>query len=163
MNENDKNSGETPAELQEFIRRYREIQRENRRLKEEKKELQAKIAEYFGKQNGTEAIDLGDERVKVRCRRKMRVEYDEDVLRKRLRERYRSILSPDIKKIKSALPSLRSFMEPVLDEIGSPDPEKVKHAVQSGLVEKEEFAGAFRKEVKNQVAVMQVKSSREMQ
>jgi len=90
-----------------------------------------------------------------------KVEYDEDMLRSRLGDRYESILEPDLRKLKAALPSLGKEMEPLLDQIGSPSPDKVKKAVDSGLVDSSEFKGAFVKSTKEYVSVAAIRPNEE--
>jgi hypothetical protein len=51
------------------------------------------------------------------------------------------------------LDNLESTFSPVLSLIGSPSPEKVRLAIENGIVNKESFTGAFKKTVKRFVAV----------
>jgi hypothetical protein len=74
-------------------------------------------------------------------------------LHDRLGDRYPAILAPDLRKIRLHLDKLESLFTPILGLIGSPVPEKVRVAIENGTVNKESFAGAFKKTVKRFVAV----------
>ncbi len=148
---------ETPEltpEIEKTLKRYIDIQAEQARLQEEKAQLQEKLKAFLAPTGATQwQVALADERLKVIYREKTDVEYDEDVLRERLGDRYRMILSPDVRKIKAALGGLRDALDPYLPQIGSPDSEKVREAVQSGVVTTDEFRGAFVKHQHRTVAV----------
>jgi hypothetical protein len=58
-----------------------------------------------------------------------------------------------LRKIRLNLEKLESLFSPVLSLIGSPSPDKVRLAIENGIVNKESFAGAFKKTVKRFVAV----------
>jgi len=91
--------------------------------------------------------------LKIRARETTEVEYDEILLRARLGDRYHAILTPDIAKIKRELPHLNSALEPFLPSIGSPSPDKVRAAIASGIMKKEEFDGAFTKSTRRVFSV----------
>lgn len=80
--------------------------------------------------------------------------YGEDALHERLGERYRMLLAPDLRKLRAHVDELGQQLTPaMMDKVGSPAPEKVKAAIESGVVRLEEFKGAFRKEETVSVAV----------
>jgi len=146
---------ELTPEIEATLKRYRAVQEEQKRLGEEKQELKQKILDHISTRSNMQwLVDVGGERLKIVSRPESVVKYDEDVLRQRLGNRYRAILSPDMKKIKAELPKATQLLDPIIEEIGSPDAEKVKKAFQDGVVAKEEFAGAFEKERRNRFAVM---------
>ena len=97
--------------------------------------------------------------VKVRYARETVVEYDEPVLRERLGERYVHVVRPDPRKIRSHLAELEPLLAPALARIGTPDRDRVRAAVERGLVRTEEFAGAFRKQTRTRLAVMRAQPS----
>jgi hypothetical protein len=149
---------EMTPEIEEALKRYIDIQAEQTRLQEEKARLQERLKSFLAPTGGTQwQVALADERLKVIYREKTDVEYDEDVLRERLGDRYRMILSPDVRKIKAALGGLKGALEPYLPQIGSPDSSKVRDAVQSGLVTTDEFHGAFVKRRRQTVAVTRLR------
>ena len=139
-------------EIQAVLARYLAIQDEERRIRQEKAELQERLAAHMGRAELWD-VRVADKDVRVRCQERTEIQYDEDVLRKRLGDRYTSILVPDLRKMRAALGRLQPYLEPALPMIGSPDPERVKAAIQSGTVRKEEFAGAFEKTVRHSVRV----------
>jgi hypothetical protein len=91
--------------------------------------------------------------LKVRYHETTTIEYNESVLHDRLGDRYLSVLAPDLKKIRANLDKLESLFTPVLSLVGSPSPDKVRVAIETGIVNKESFAGAFKKTVKRFVHV----------
>ena len=91
--------------------------------------------------------------LKVRYRETTAIEYNESLLHNRLGDRYATILALDLRKIRLHLDKLESLFTPVLSLIGSPSPEKVRIAIENGIVNKQSFTGAFKKTVKRFVAV----------
>lgn len=91
--------------------------------------------------------------LKVRYHETTAIEYNESLLHNRLGDRYLSILAPDLKKIRANLDKLESVLTPVLSLVGSPTPDKVRVAIENGIVNKESFTGTFKKTVKRFVAV----------
>ena len=145
---------ELPVEIEKALRRYLEIQAEEQRLKEEKNNLREKIGEHMADLEMKYWYPKVDgQPLKVRYRETTAIEYNESLLHDRLGDRYLAILAPDLRKIRVHLDKLESTFNPVLSLIGSPSPEKVRIAIENGVVNKESFAGAFKKTVKRFVAV----------
>jgi hypothetical protein len=143
-----------PAEIENALRRYLEIQHEEQRLRDEKTMLQEKISRYMAgieKQYCYPVIDA--QTLKVRYRQTSVIEYDESVLRERLGERYPAILAPDLRKIRFHLGEIEPLFTPVLNLVGTPTPERVRSSIEKGIVTKNEFSGAFKKTVKSYVTV----------
>lgn len=140
--------------MEQVLSRYLEIQQEERALREEKSALQERIAAHMEQIGQTLWFpDIAGQKLKVRCSKTMVVEYDEEQLRLRLGSRYTEILAPDLRKIRQHLPELLGLLSPFLAVIGSPTADRVRQAVERGLVKTEEFIGAFRKTTKRFVAV----------
>jgi len=151
---NDTASDSLPAELEGTLTRYLELQSEERRIKEEKQALQDKLAAHMQHiQRALWQPVVHGQPLKIRCAELTDIEYDEDLLKERLGERYAALLAPDPAKVRRELATLAPLLQPALAQIGSPTPDKVRAAIESGLVKKEEFAGAFTKTVRRQVAV----------
>jgi len=145
---------ELPVEIEKALRRYLEIQAEEQRLKEEKNDLRERIGEHMaGLEMKSWYPKIDGQALKVRYRETTAIEYNESLLHDRLGDRYTTILAPDLRKIRLHLDKLESLFTPVLSLIGSPSPEKVRVAIENGTVNKESFAGAFKKTVKRFVAV----------
>jgi len=141
-------------EIETTLARYLEIQTEERQLRDEKRELQEALMAHLASLEGDYwNPSLAGQPLIVHFTRSVEVEYDEELLRDRLGDRYTRILRPDLKKLKANLEKVESCLEPVLDIVGSPHPDRVRAAVLSGVLTKEEFAGAFRKTEKRRVAV----------
>ncbi|HEX9910403.1 MAG TPA: hypothetical protein VGA86_05940 [Desulfatiglandales bacterium] len=145
---------ELPVEIEKALRRYLEIQAEEQKLKEEKSDLRERIGEHLADlQMKYWYPKIDGQAVKVRYRETTAIEYNESLLHDRLGDRYSVILAPDLRKIRLHLDKLESLFSPVLSLIGSPSPDKVRLAIENGIVNKESFTGAFKKTVKRFVAV----------
>ena len=145
---------ELPVEIEKALRRYLEIQAEEQKLKEEKSDLRERISEHMADlQMKYWYPKIDDQALKVRYHTITAIEYNETLLHDRLGDRYLAILAPDLRKIRLHLDKLESLFTPVLSLIGSPSPEKVRVAIENGIVNKEFFTGAFKKTVKRFVAV----------
>ncbi len=143
----------TPA-VEQALARYVEIQEEMRVLQEEKNGLRDVLALHLA---GVERcmwfpVVRGD-RLRVRYTRETVVEYNAELLRRRLGDRYTQILAPDIKRIRRHLGDVAPVLAPVIETVGSVSREKVRAAIEQGVVQASEFAGAFEKQVKPRVAV----------
>ena len=148
------NKPELPVEIEKALRRCLEIQAEEKRLKEEKTGLREMIGEHMADlQMKYWYPKVDGQALKVRYNETTAIEYNETLLHDRLGDRYLTILAPDLRKIRANLGKLESLFTPVLSLIGSPSPDKVRVAVENGIVSKESFAGAFKKTVKRFVAV----------
>lgn len=158
MDEQTKND-EIPEDIKQALHAYRALQQEEAQLKERKRSLQETLKAYLRKQNSTVCFPVVDgERLKVRYRSEVNIEYDEDLLRKRLGDAYPEILEPDIRKLRKHLPELRADLQPLLGRIGTPSPEKIKLSIASGKLSKADFSGAFTKELKEYIAVSHLPS-----
>lgn len=145
---------ELTREIEATLRAYTQLQQEEQRLKERKQALQEKLKAHLrGEKKSLWCPDVGGTRLKVSYRSVPQVEYNEEKLRARLGDRYAALLEPDLKKLRAELPNLGAELKPLLDRIGSPSPEKVKAAIDSGAVSPDEFKGAFTKTVKEYLTV----------
>ena len=137
-----------------LLRSYLAVQDEERALREKKTELQEQLAAHMQAMHSAEWMpEVDGQRLKVRYRERTRIDYDEERLRERLGDRYRLLLRPDARKLRRHLDAVESCLTDMLDVIGSPDPDRVKEAIESGCVSAEEFRGAFEKRKVVQVAV----------
>ena len=157
---NDSVEGQEPDEtsMDAVLKRYLEIQKQEQSLKEEKAELQTALGVYMTKiQREQWYPDLDGQKLNVRCRESTSIEYNEELLQQRLADRYSSLLEPDIRKIRKSLKDVSPLLQPMIDRIGSPSAGKVRSAIEAGVVQKEEFAGAFEKTTKRNVSVMRMR------
>ena len=154
---------ELTAEIAETLKEYTQIQQEESQLKERKRALQEKLKTHLrNKESNVWYPEVDGLRLKVSYRSVTEVEYDEEKLRARLGNRYRILLEPDLKKLRAELPNLGNELEPLLERIGSPSPERVKAAVGGGTVSADEFKGAFMKTVKEYISVATLQKYDEM-
>ncbi|HCE46853.1 MAG TPA: hypothetical protein DET40_25175 [Lentisphaeria bacterium] len=151
----DRIEAEITPDMETLLLRYLEIQRMSKELEDEKSMLQEKLSGHLAKHSdGFWYPVVKDIPLKIRFFRETEIEYDENALRARLGEKYRQILSPDMRKIRASLSELGEVLAPVIDKIGSPDRGKVRGAIESGTMRPEDFAGAFRKQTRTRLAVM---------
>ena len=92
---------------------------------------------------------IGDTCLRAAVRTSTVVDYDEEGLRLRLGPRYKTVLEPDIKKIRKNLAELQPVLEPHLDTIGSVSRDLVQQNILSGELSSADFAGLFSKREKN--------------
>lgn len=146
------------AEIEMALKEYTALQQEEQKLKERKRELQERLKAHLRNDNKNIWYpEVDGIRLKVSYRSVPQVEYDEEKLRTRLGDRYHALLEPDIKKLRTELPTLGNELAPLLDRIGSPSPDKVKAAVESGTVSADEFKSAFTKTVREYISVATLK------
>ncbi|MBM4034031.1 MAG: hypothetical protein FJ291_19945 [Planctomycetes bacterium] len=145
-------------EIERVLGRYLEIQQEAHRLEEEKDQLRDILAAHLADLRGLFWFPVvAGCPLRVRYSREVRVDYDAALLQKRLGERYVHVLKPDMAKLRKHLAEVEPRLAPVLSLIGSPSADRVRAAISKGLVAKEEFAGAFKKTLKCNIAVMRVR------
>ena len=148
-------------EIEAVLRRYMEIQQEERRVQEEKRSLQLALFEYLKDAPGREwHVTVADRRVKVTHDESTRVTYDEKALAARLGARYLEILAVDPKKLREQERLVEPYLRPVLLQIGSPDRDKIRKGIEAGLFSSEDFKGAFVKTVKPFIAVSVAEAGR---
>lgn len=146
-------------DIEAALKRYLQIQQEEARLQEEKKQLQETLARHLEQnQAGLWVPEVNGQKVKVRCTTSVSVAYDEVLLQDRLGERYAAICAPDPRKIKRHLGELDDVLKPVLGLIGSPQADKVRMAIEVGVARKEEFTGAFEKTTRRIVSVSKARA-----
>ena len=134
---------ETTPEIESILTKY--IQR-RADLENELKSIEQDLASRLGARNKvTVEFKAFGKKYRADIEKRSEVEYDEDLLRQRLEDRYEAILKPDIDKIARVLNDIEACFDHVLSVVGTPSPDKVKEAIEEGLVDKEEFDGAFRK------------------
>lgn len=156
------NAGLDAQDVDDVLRRYLEIQGEEQRLKEEKARLQDRLAEHMKALRKNQwCPDIDGKSLKVRFSESTVVDYNEELLRQRLADRYVSILEPDVRKIRRAIADVAPLLQPIIEQIGSPSPDRVRSAIEAGVVQKEEFTGAFEKTTKRMVAVSKARQNRD--
>ena len=141
-------------EIEVVLRRYMEIQAEEHRLEEEKRKLQRTLFQHLKDSPGREwHVTIDDRRVKVTHAESTRLTYDEKLLAQRLGDRYTDILAIDPKKLREREKMAESYLRPILVQIGTPDREKIRRAIETGICSTDDFRGAFVKTVKPFIAV----------
>jgi hypothetical protein len=161
---NRRSRGATDAELSPeatpqaiaALRRYLELQDQERRIREEKHRIQQQLITHLGSPKSpwtawTTAVD--GHGIQVCCRRDEVYTYNDVVLRERLGARYGTILAPDPRKIRRNLDLVAPLLSTVMNDVGSPDPQRIRHALKQGLLARDDFAGAYRRSVRHRVTV----------
>lgn len=151
MNQNSDEEAKTvtsglPAEIENALRRYIEIQKEAAALQEEKYRLRDLIGDYMKQKNAAMiSPEVDGERLSVRNTVKTVVDYNEVLLKERLGSNYKLILWPDPAKIKKNLSHVAPLLMSIIEEVGSPSQDAVKAAIANGKIDKNVFSGAFEK------------------
>lgn len=141
-------------DVEKALRRYLEIQKQERELREEKKVLQESLGNHLKQADATRWLPCIDgETLRVTRTLVTEITYDEQLLGERLGERYARILTPDSKKLKEHMDQATQLLQPILPQVGTPDRTRVQLAIEQGVIDKSEFAGAFTKTEKVRVAV----------
>ena len=159
MNENTQGQTVNESGVESVLRRYLALQKQEQQIKEEKAGLQVVLANHMKEiERDTWYPDVDGQKLKVRCRESVSIEYNEELLRQRLADRYPAILKPDLKKMRRCLDDIEPLLIPVLNRVGSPSPDKIREAVDSGVVQKEEFADAFERTTRHNVSVARIRA-----
>lgn len=131
-----------PGDILDALNRYRELQAAVR----EKEQIEKQLADYLsGLQAEELSVDLPSGPVRIRLVRQSDIRYNNEMLKERLGERYEALLKPDLEKIREHLDAISPCFDNILEYVGSVSPEKVREAIEDGIVEKEEFDGAYSK------------------
>ena len=144
--------------LPDLIAELDALEEQLEQLGERKAELRTAIADTMaasGLDNYQTAI--GDRPIRVRITRQTKVDYDEDLLRERLGDRYTLLLEPDPTRIRKNMDVVEPLRDPVLDVVGAPSRERVEQLVRDGTIQAGEFSGAFSKEVRTTLYVRRKK------
>lgn len=142
-------------ELERILKAYLEIQDEEKRVEERKSSLKSELLDALaGHGDGMWLPVVDNLPLKVRIVRDTAITYNEKLLRERLGEKYKDILSPDIHKIRRHLADLEEVLQPFIGKLGKPDRTKIRKAVEKGEIPTESFTGAFKKSPRNLVAIM---------
>lgn len=132
------------------LKRYLAIQDKEKALAQEKIELRNIIDKYLQSMNRTQIIvNTETLNIHISKKEKIQIKYNESILQERLQERYNSILSLDLKKVKKHKDELEKELGENAFMFASPDRTKIKTMVESGKINSKEFEGTFEKEVKN--------------
>ena len=160
MNENTQKQAVEHSGVESVLRRYLALQQQEQQIKEEKAGLQAVLANHMTEiERETWYSDVDGQKLRVRCRESVSIEYNEQLLRQRLTDRYAAILKPDLKKMRRCLDDMEPLLAPMLNRVGSPSPDKIREAVDSGVVRKEEFDGTFERTTRHNVSVTRLRSA----
>jgi hypothetical protein len=143
--------------LEELLQRYDAVLQQLDALQDQKNELRQEIQQRLlaAGRAGAE-IESDGKVLKATVRTRRVVEYDQALLRERLGERYRLVLAPDMRKIKANLEAVEPLLGPVIEECGSPSQDRVRDAIESGALQREDFRGAFSSEDRSTLYVRRV-------
>jgi hypothetical protein len=145
-------------EIERLLTRYLQIQDEMRRLDEEKTALNDRLCTHLTQFPGPFWFPtVGGQALKIRVRHDEHFVYNEELLRQRLGERYAQILKADPAKVRRHLGEIEDLLRPALGLVGTPNRERVRTAVEAGVVPRDAFTGAFEKTSCTTVAVMRLR------
>lgn len=144
-----KGQPELTPQVATTIREYLALQKRERKLKWEKKRLQQQLAAHLDGHGSFvswhTAVD--DEDVVVRMEHRERGAWNEQLLKERLGNRYKAVLMPDTRKLRTHAEVVRTMLEPIIEDVGSPNRQAVRQAVQQGLVSRDEIEGTLESKI----------------
>ena len=146
--------------LNDLLLQLKQIDEQLAPLNEKREAVRQQIVNYMN-QNGTEreSAILGDSVFFVKKRTVSKVNYSEGILRQRLGDRYKAILDIDPKKLKGNSDQVINLIGDTILQVGSVSKEKVKAAINAGVVSVSDFDGAFEKTVKDYLTVVKKDAS----
>ena len=145
---------ELTEQIQASLTRYIEIQRAEAKLKREKAELAERLNRHLQLSGAKEWFTKVDRsQLKITARKWEKCEYDEELLKGRLGDRYKKILRPDGKKIWRRKEEVAVVLGDFLEEVGVPDPRIINNAIYEGLIDRAEVDGAVKKTERRYVTV----------
>ena len=136
------------SQLTQLLQQYRELAAQLAQLETHKRQLRDTIQTLIQQEGKPVSVILGDVRIRARVKTSVKVTYDEEGLRRRLGDRCRMVLEPDVTKMRDHMKDIRPLLDPVIDKIGSVSRELVQHAIESGTLRSEDFAGLFDEEIR---------------
>ena len=150
------------TELDRLTAQLEVVEQQLKQLAEDKQQIRDRITELL-LLLGTDKlqVDLDDCSVNLKLTRRVRVQYDEQVLQQRLGDRYRSILAPDMKRMRKHMGEIEHLLEPAMDLIGAPSRDRVELCVQAGTMSVSDFVGAFDKQTTTTLYVRRARPRKE--
>ena len=141
--------------LKDLLLQLKEIEDQLVPLNEKRESIRQQIIDCM-KQSGTEkeSAKLGDTVFFLKKRTVSKVSYSEELLRQRLGDRYKNILDIDSKKLKKNSDQVLNLLGDAILQVGSVSKDKVKAAIDAGVVSVSDFDGAFEKTVKDYLTVV---------
>ncbi len=137
---------DTNEALQALLQEYRQVESEIAAMEEERQSLRERIRELMtaaGKDHLS--LTVGDETVFLVLEKRTDITYHEDLLRQRLGDQYAEILEPDPRKLRRVPAEMREALLPFLDQVGSPSRERIRAAIERGVIPQSAFKDAFEK------------------
>lgn len=137
-------------DILDALKRYQEIVA----ITQEKEQIEKQLADYLAGLSVDElSVDLPTGSARIRLVKQSDIRYNDEMLKERLGDRYEALLKPDLDKIAAHLDAISPCFDNILEYVGSVSPEKVREAIEDGIVEKEEFDGAFSKTTRQRVDI----------
>lgn len=148
-------------ELDELVEEILFIRSQIAEMEEEEKNLRQQVSELLKQRDvSVTQVDTTHGKVKVRRNQQVKISYNDELLRQRLgSERYRALSTVDRGKLKQYWDQLPAWLGERFLEVATVDRHKVKEAIEAGQVEGSLFAGAFKKETTEVVAISVVSGS----
>jgi len=141
-------------EIAGVLRRYLEIQEEERRLKQEKGMLQSRLKEHLMPTETKQwEPTLNNQDLIVRVRTTETVRCDADELSQRLGPRYRYLLRPDPARIRKYFFKILPHLKPVMELVGSPHPASIRSALKKELINESDLEGLVEITTRRSVSV----------
>lgn len=126
--------------MRETVKRYLEIQKQERRIRKEKRELQRRLAMICkGAKQRLWPVEINGREVVVSYRYSQSVECDEEMLKERLGERYRHICRVVPALVNKHQDAAGPLLAPIADYVCRPHPDAIMKAIADGHVTRAEL------------------------
>jgi hypothetical protein len=136
------------------LTRLMELKELEAQIEAEQREIRGEIAAYLEARSvKIWTGQLMGKGVKVTRQERVQIRYDEKLLRERLGDRYREIISLDRKLLASRESEVFQWLGEHALEVSKVDRQKVKEALERGGVDPEAFRGTFERQVSQTVAL----------
>ena len=130
-------------------------------LEDKRKNLRQEILSIMKTSNITETyIDSANQKYKLKWTKTTKVDYNEEILIKRLGRKILSIMKVDYNKFKKHENLEQFFPENVMLQIGTVNKDLVKNEVTKGNLDIKDFAGAFTREDKEIIFITSMKDNK---
>lgn len=147
---------ELTPQIATTIREYLELLKRERKIKGQKRQLSQKLAEHLEGHGSyvTWHTTVDDQDVVVKMMQREKGVWDEELLKQRLGERYKAVLMPDPAKIRLHAEVVRTLLDSIIEDVGSPNKQAVREALKEGSVSRDEIEGTLQSDVRTSAWVM---------
>lgn len=133
-------------EIIDLTTQYRRVILEIDGLEQQKLQLKTQIQQYIeSQQQPSISIPLDNERVSLELKQQTSIEYDENLLKKRLGDKYRDILEIDAVKLRNWSIENKEIVWHMAEYLSAPSHNKIEAMIENGKLYERDLAGTFTK------------------